>query len=161
MKALVWHGKNDVRALERAPADQLVRDVVDDLGVPFDSPAAHGLRLPVRAVASEVLHRDEVRHELRQVFEIAPEAIELVVRLHDRDGDFDRRAALAREGDPGVVARVQVDAGRGVARTVAGRAAHDQRAARGGEDRSGLRSLRDAVRGEQRAAERRRDALAV
>src|SRR3954454_1096369 len=42
-------GVVDVRALERAPRDQLVGPLLGDLGIPLDRLADRALRLPVRA----------------------------------------------------------------------------------------------------------------
>src|SRR5690242_17528140 len=97
------HGRRDethragvvhLRAAERAPRDELVRLIVDDLGVPLDGRAGRARRGPVAALLVQHLHGLHVLHEARQVVQVAPEAIQLLRRLVDRDALLDVNAVL-------------------------------------------------------------------
>src|SRR3954469_9998022 len=91
-------GVRYVRLADGLPGDELSRNVVDDLGVPFDPGACRSVRDPVRSPVTEVRYRLEMIQHLRQVREIPPEFVDLACRLPDRDRplDLDRLARVDR-----------------------------------------------------------------
>src|SRR5688572_28941670 len=97
-------GADHVRSFDRAPADHLVRDLVDDLGVPLDVHAGRALRAPARKRVGDAFDGLEVRHEARQILEVAPEAIQLGDGPVDGHAFVDGHAALAAERAPRVLA---------------------------------------------------------
>src|SRR5581483_12070164 len=82
---------------------------------------------PVAAVGAHFL---EVLHEVRQLLEVSPGAIDLGWRAVDGDGADDLDAAVGGDTGDGVVLLGRVDAQRRVSRTVPGKA-HVQQAAAG------------------------------
>src|SRR5205085_3281792 len=92
--------------------DQTVRNALDDLGLPLDARAERGGGNPARSLAVDLRHRLEMRHELREVLEVAPEAVDVIDRRVDDDALLDtHRLAL--------VARVEVAGARIAHRAVA------------------------------------------
>src|SRR4051812_27352816 len=133
-------GADDIGAFEGAPAEDLVRYLVDDLAVPLDHRAAWPLRPPMRDGVGDAIDRLEVAHELRQVLEVAPEAIELVDGAVERDALEHVEAARSAQdaarvaGRPG---RVQADGFVDVA--VRGHAAAQEQPADTGVEPAGAR----------------------
>ena len=82
----------------------------------------------------DALDRLEMAHEPGKVLEVAPEAIEKLDRLIDRDALFDEHAAVAPEGAPGVVAGARgIDPQCLVRVTEPGKAALEQKRAKAGQ----------------------------
>ena len=71
--------------LHRAPRDELVGPVLDDLRRPFHRRAERRMRFPVGAPVVQHADRFEVGHEPGQVLEIAPESVDLLRRAVDGD----------------------------------------------------------------------------
>ena len=94
----------DLGARQRSPGDDLVFDLADDLGVPLDRLAGRAFRHPVRTSVASVGDVFEVGHELRQVFEAAPESVDLIQRLLDPDGLAHTDASSATQCDASIVA---------------------------------------------------------
>src|SRR4051794_9637552 len=65
-------GRHDIRVRKRAPRQDLILDLVDDLGVPFHAQPTGSRGDPVRAAVRVLRHALEIRHEPRQPFEMAP-----------------------------------------------------------------------------------------
>jgi hypothetical protein len=137
----------DLGAIERAPSDQLVRDFVDDLRVPLDLRAGGTAHDPMRALLVDLLHGFDVVHELREIFEVAPEAVDAFRRRIDGHGLFDADAFAVRDAHLAAVvifARGR-DAHRLVHVAMPGRAAPHQCAAEAGDDEAGDRAHFETV----------------
>jgi hypothetical protein len=81
----------------------------------------------VRPSRVELANFEDMVHEPRQQLEVPPEHIELFRRRVDRERILHVHAARTGEGDLRVVVVMGcIDPGRGVHRTVAGRAAIDE-----------------------------------
>src|ERR1041384_3321648 len=87
----------DRRAGERLPADHFILHFVDDARVPFDARPRGTSRHPVRDAF--LAHRDplEMFHELREVLEVPPEAVELADRPADGHRLFHEDATAPAE----------------------------------------------------------------
>ena len=73
------------------------------------------LRTPPRQRVGDPLDRFEVRHEARQILEVAPEPVQFGDRPIDDDAFFDDDPGAAAEGLPGVGAgagRAEAEHGR-------------------------------------------------
>ena len=82
-------GGDDVGSRKRAPREQLVLDLVDDLGVPLDGQPGRTRGDPVRCAVRRFRHPVEVRHEPRQILEATPERVDV--------GDRDLQVESIRE----------------------------------------------------------------
>src|ERR1044071_2828460 len=156
-------GVVDLRSIDGAPADQLVRNLVEYLRVPLHLAAGRTFGHPVRALVVEHRDRLQVRHEARQVREVAPEAIELLGRAIDRHRLLDADAAAVRHADVVGIGRRRRrrQPHRLVNNAVSRRAAPDQAAADAGEHEPGNRPPRQPVRRQRRARHDRKPPLRI
>src|SRR5512142_2231813 len=87
-RAGVWY----IRSFKRAPADQLVRNVADDLGIPFDFQSGRCLGNPMRAQVVYRRNGFEVLHKTRQVLKISPKPIQFLWRSVNGYAPLDLKA---------------------------------------------------------------------
>src|SRR4051794_27812625 len=84
----------DLGFSDRAPTNQLVLSLGDDLGVPFDAQIKRPFGRPVRAVLTGRLNRLQVPHDPRQIREVTPVAVQLLAGTKDRHGLIDPDTVL-------------------------------------------------------------------
>jgi hypothetical protein len=79
----------DFGVLHRPPSDPLVRLLLDDLGVPFHPMPDGRFRHPVGRSVARHVHRFQVCQPPRQLFEIAPVAVDIRPWSANRHGMLD------------------------------------------------------------------------
>ena len=92
-----------ISALDRAPGDPLAGHVLGDLGVPFDRHAGGPRAFQCEVRRPGRADRLEVRHEVREALEVAPQRVDLGTVAADRDRGRDLHRRLGGR-DSGVSA---------------------------------------------------------
>src|ERR1044072_5181216 len=88
----------DLRPCERAPLDPPVLFLEHDLRVPSDSLPPWPDLPPMRAPSVHLVHRFQAAHEARQIFQLAPEAVNFLGGTIDLNRFSYRHVAAARIG---------------------------------------------------------------
>src|SRR5262245_1705047 len=68
---------DDLRVMQRLPADALARHVADDLRLPMDRRPGRTFHGPSRSLSIDPFDRHDVRHHAGQPFEITPEEVQI------------------------------------------------------------------------------------
>src|SRR5262245_20580183 len=144
----------------RLPGDDFAGPVVDDIGLPLDGGhACRRLQRPARPPIAQTLDPLEMRHEPRKVRQLAPDAMERVGCLVDRELTLDPDAEVTdlltrdRAG--------AVDAERAVEATVSAEPAIHERAAERGEHDPAQTDAPEAVEAEHCPGQQREHPLTV